>query len=244
MTNVVPIKLFQFPRMFGTPNVSPFCCKLETWLRIARIPYDVVDSPDPRKGPKGKVPFIEDGDLRIGDSTLIVDHLVKTRGFDPDARLDASRRATALLVQRTLEEHYAFVILYTHFIRAEGWQHMKHTFDRMPVAVRPLIASLVRRNMRNILYRQGLLRHSDNEIVESARRDWQAVLTVMDDEPFFFGSEPTGIDAILFGTLAPTLLTPVPSPVREFLEGQPRLLAYTERMRTRFFPELAAGAST
>jgi hypothetical protein len=33
-----PIKLFQFPRRFGIPNVSPFCCKLETWLRIARVP--------------------------------------------------------------------------------------------------------------------------------------------------------------------------------------------------------------
>lgn len=46
--------------------------KLETWLRIAGIPYEVVDTPDPRKGPKGKVPFIEDGGVRIGDSSLIV----------------------------------------------------------------------------------------------------------------------------------------------------------------------------
>ena len=40
MTNVMrpPIKLFQFPRMFDIPNVSPFCCKLETWLRIAQVP--------------------------------------------------------------------------------------------------------------------------------------------------------------------------------------------------------------
>jgi hypothetical protein len=37
MTTAVhpPIKLFQFPRLFGIPNISPFCCKLETWLRIA-----------------------------------------------------------------------------------------------------------------------------------------------------------------------------------------------------------------
>jgi glutathione S-transferase len=104
-----PIKLFQFPRMFGIPNLSPFCCKLETWLRIARVPYEVVDTPDPRNGPKGKLPFIEDGGVRIADSSLIIDHFVKSRGVDPDARLDASQRATALLVQRTLEEHYAFV---------------------------------------------------------------------------------------------------------------------------------------
>ena len=78
-----PIKLFQFPRLFGIPNVSPFCCKLETWMRIARIPYEVVSTPDPRKGPKGKLPFIEDAGVRIADTSLIVDHLVRTRGVDP-----------------------------------------------------------------------------------------------------------------------------------------------------------------
>ncbi len=28
-----PIKLFQIPRMFGIPNLSPCCCKPETWIR-------------------------------------------------------------------------------------------------------------------------------------------------------------------------------------------------------------------
>src|SRR5262249_56922696 len=71
MTNSVhaPIKLFQFPRMFGIPNLSPFCCKLETWLRITRVPYEVVDTPDPRKGPKGKLPFIQDAAMPIADSS-------------------------------------------------------------------------------------------------------------------------------------------------------------------------------
>src|SRR5499433_3905894 len=114
MTNAVhaPIKLFHFPRMFGIPNLSPFCCKLETWLRIAQIPYEVVDTPDPRKGPKGKLPFVEDAGVQIADTSLIVDYLAKTRGVDLDRHLALSQRAIGLLVQRTLEEHYAFVILY------------------------------------------------------------------------------------------------------------------------------------
>jgi glutathione S-transferase len=93
--------------------------------------------------------------------------------------------------------------------------------------------------MRKMLYLQGVLRHSDDEIMEAARRDWQAILPLMGDRPFFFGAEPTGVDAVLFGTLATSLLTPVPSPVRDFLKAQPILVAYTERMKARFFPELA-----
>jgi glutathione S-transferase len=245
MTNAVhpPIKLFQFPRMFGIPNVSPYCCKLETWLRIARVPYEVVDTPNPRKGPKGKMPFIEDAGVRIADSSLIVDHLVRTRGVDPDARLDASQRAIALLVQRALEEHYAFIVLYTHFVRAEGWQLMRVTFDSVPAILRPLVRSVVRGRMKKMLWKQGILRHSNEDIVESALRDWRAVLTILGDEPFFFGDEPTGLDAIVFGALATSMLTPIQSPIRDFLTSQPAFVAYADRMRARFFPELATAPS-
>jgi glutathione S-transferase len=242
MTNAVhqPIKLFQFPRMFGIPNLSPFCCKLETWLRIAGVPYEIVDTPDPRKAPRGKLPFIEDAGVRIADTSIIVDHLAKTRGVDPDAHLDASQRAIALLVQRTLEEHYAFVLAYTHLVRDEGLQHTRARFDSVPAIVRPLVAGMVRGSVKKLLWQQGILRHTDEEIVESALRDWRAVLTVMSDGPFFFGNEPTGVDAIVFGALATSVLTPIEAPIRDFLRSQPACVAYAERMRARFFPELAA----
>lgn len=237
------IKLFQFPRMFAIPNLSPFCCKLETWLRIAGVSYEVVDTPDPRKGPKGKLPFIEDAGVRIADTSIIVDHLKRTRGVDPDARLDASQRAIALLVQRTLEEHYAFVLAYTHLIRDEGLRHTRARFDPVPAIVRPLVFRAVQGQIKKTLWRQGILRHSDEEIVESAVRDWRAVLAVMCEGPFFFGAEPTGVDAIVFGALATSVLTPIESPIRDFLRSQPGCVAYAERMRTRFFPELALAAS-
>src|SRR5262249_3139976 len=200
MTNTVhqTIKLFQFPRMFAIPNLSPFCCKLETWLRIAQIPYEIVDTPDPRKRPKGKLPFIEDAGVRIADTSLIVDHLVRTRGVNPDARLDVSQRAIALLVQRTLEEHYAFVLAYTHLVREDGVQYTRARFNSVPAIVRPLVSHIVRRRIKTILWQQGVLRHSHEDIVESARRDWRAILTVMGDGPYFFGDEPTGIDAVVF----------------------------------------------
>jgi glutathione S-transferase len=233
-----PIKLFQFPRMFGIPNLSPFCCKLETWLRIARVRYEVVDTPDPRKGPKGKLPFIEDAGIRIADSSLIIDHLVKSRGVDPNAHLNDSQRAIALLVQRTLEEHYAFVLAYTHLVREEGLQHTRARFDSVPAIIRPLVDSLVRRRIIKVLWQQGIYRHSHEEIVEAALRDWRAVLTVMSDGPFFFGDEPTGVDAIVFGVLATSVLTPIESPIRDFLRSQPSLVDYADRMRARFFPEL------
>jgi glutathione S-transferase len=239
MTTDAPIKLFQFPRMLGVPNLSPFCCKLETWLRMTGVPYEVIDTSDPRTGPKAKVPFIEDAGRRIGDSSLIIEHLMRTRGIDPDARLDASQRAIALLVQRTLEEHYAFIVLYTHLVRAEGVKHTHSRFDPVPAIVRPFVTRVVNRQIAKILWTQGISRHSDQEILDRALRDWRAVLEVMSKGPYFFGQEPTGIDAVVFGALATTVLTPIESPVRDFLRVQPGVLEYASRMLERFFPEMA-----
>lgn len=198
-----PLELFQFPRMFAIPNLSLFCCKLETWLRITRIPYEVVDTPDPRKRPKGKLPFIEEGGVPIADSSRI--------------------------------------LAYTHLLRDEGFRHTRTRFDSVPAIIRPLITTMVQRQIRGLLWTQGILRHSDEEIVEAALRDWRAVLPFMSPGPFFFGDKPCGLDAIVFGTLAITVLTPIESPIRDILRAQPPCLAYAERMRGQYFPELAHG---
>jgi glutathione S-transferase len=87
------------------------------------------------------------------------------------------------------------------------------------------------------------LRHSHEDIIESALRDWRAVLTVMSNGPFFFGDEPTGVDAIVFGALATSVLTPIESPIRDFLRSQPACVAYAEQMRARFFADLATAPS-
>jgi glutathione S-transferase len=100
----------------------------------------------------------------------------------------------------------------------------------------------VQKQIKNLLWQQGILRHADRDIIESVVSDWRAVLRVMSDGPFFFGSEPTSVDAIVFGTLATSVLTPIESPIRDFLRSQPACVAYAERMRERFFPELAAAA--
>lgn len=164
---------------------------------------------------------------------------MKTRGVDPDARLDPSQRTTAVLVQRTLENHYAFVAAYTHLYWEDGARRTRARFDRVPALIRPLVARAVRGQVEKILWHQGTLRYTHEEIVESGLQDWRAVLAVMGD-PFFFGDEPTGGDAIVFGALATTLLTPIESPIRDFLRSQPACVAYADRMMKRLFPDLVS----
>jgi glutathione S-transferase len=242
--NHLPIKLFVFPRMFAIPNLSPFCCKLETWLRMANVSYEVVQTRDPRVAPRKKLPFIDDNGHRLADSSLVIEHVSRTRSIDLDAHLSATERATALLVKRTLEEHYAFVLAYTHLLRDEGAKYTSSRFDALPSMLRPFIARAVQNNVKNLLWQQGILRCGHEEIVAAAIDDWRAVLTLMSEGPFFFGDHATNIDATIFGTLAPTVFTPIETPIQSFVRSQPRLLAYATRMRSRFFPELVPAAKS
>ena len=115
-----PVTLVQFPPVWGR-NVSPFTLKLETWLKLAEIPYTVRHSTDLGKAPKRKLPFIEDGLVAIGDSSLIIEHLKATRGIDPDAGLSDRERAEALALQRMFEDHFYYVLMYSRWLDPEGW---------------------------------------------------------------------------------------------------------------------------
>ncbi len=65
------LQLFQFYPAFGVRNLSPFCLKLETYLRMSGIEHEVVWSSSTRGAPKGKLPYIVDADgVEVVDSEI------------------------------------------------------------------------------------------------------------------------------------------------------------------------------
>lgn len=43
------IKLYQFSPAWGLPNPSPFCMKVETYLRMTGLPYEAINGALPFK---------------------------------------------------------------------------------------------------------------------------------------------------------------------------------------------------
>ena len=65
------ITLYTLPPAFGFRNVSPFCLKTEMLLTHLALNYDTVLEKDPRKTPKGKLPWLDLDGKVIADSELI-----------------------------------------------------------------------------------------------------------------------------------------------------------------------------
>lgn len=225
-----PVVVVQFPQLWGR-NVSPFGLKLETWLRLADIPYTIEPSTDLRKAPKGKLPYIKDEGRLVADTTLIIEYLKATRGIDPDAGLGESERAQALMLQRLFEEHFYFVLAYSRWIDEAGWQTLRPAFfGRLPAPVGTLVAGHFRRRVRRMLKLQGLGRHRPDEIYAMGRADLEAVADFLGDRPFLLGEQLTSIDAVAYAFLANVIYLPFETELKRAALGFPTLVTYCEAM--------------
>jgi len=118
---IMPIlRVFTFSPAWGLPSAGPFAIKLLAWLELTGIPYEQIIEDNPRKGPKGKNPWIELDSERIGDSELIIELLSRRFGIDLDAGLSNEQKAVGLAWRRTFEEHFHQVLEWELFQHPSG----------------------------------------------------------------------------------------------------------------------------
>jgi glutathione S-transferase len=237
------IRLHQVESAWGLPNISPPCMELETWLRIAGIPCTVAP-PDMTLAPKGKVPYIDDGGALIGDATLIIEHLTSTTGKDPDEGLTPSERGPSLAFRRTMKDSLYWVLIQSRWAEDHNWAIyrkliMRLFFSGLPVEQREQVVEVFRESILGQLLGHGMGRHKPEEIYRIGINDMRAVSDYLGNKPFLLGDRPTTADAAVYAHLANMIEVPLRDPVKAYGRSDSRLVAYCDRMRARFFPELA-----
>lgn len=232
------IKLIQFAPALGLPNASPFCLKLETYLRMANVPYEIppVTMAAFSKAPKGKMPYIEDNGKLIADSAFIIAHL-KARYGDPlDANLTPEQRAISQAFTRLLEENLYWAVVYARWIEPAGWAITRPAFfNTMPAPFKWFVPTLARRGLVKSLHGHGMGRHSREEIYAIGQRDITALADYLGEKKFFLGESPSSVDATVYGFLANLIWAPIENPLKEHAKQYPQLEAYCTRMRDRYF---------
>jgi len=233
------IRLFAFGTGWGVPfaTSAPFPLKLATWLRMSEIPFDFVVANNPGKGPKGKSPWIEYGTLRMGDSTLIIEHLAARFGIDLDAHLDARQQALAVSVQRMLEEHYHQCFEHQLFFGRGGEARLQEFAASMPIPLRWLVPTVLKRAFGKQLYARGMGRHSEDVIIAQGKSDLDALAELLGDQRYLLGDRPSSIDACVFGFLGVSLYVAGDNPLYQYGASLDNLMRYCERIRASYFPE-------
>lgn len=224
------IVLYQFGPALGLPSLSPFCTKVESYLRMAGHDHRVVEG-DARQAPKGKLPYIEDRGAVIADSGFIVEHCKLAYNRDPDEPLSPAQRATGLAVRRMLEEHFYWALIYARWIDEEGWDggYRDAIGSLMPTGLRQVGPGLLRRRLRTALRRQGLGLHSRAEIYALGVSDLDALADLIADQAFLFGDEASSYDATVHAFVWHVMETPGDNPLKRAVARRRVLADYVER---------------
>lgn len=230
------ITLHTFGPFFGLPDASPFVMKGEMLLKLAGLPY-ATSTRGFTRAPKGKLPYIDDDGEIVADSTLIRMHIERKYGFDFDRSLGPRDRGIAWSVEKMLEDHLYWLMVYWRWmIDANFERGPKGFFRRAPAPLRPLICAMVRRQVRATLHAQGTGRHHDAEKTALADRAIEALSQVLGENRYLMGDEPCGADATAFAFIAAGLPDLFQSPLQKKLAATLNLVAYRDRMMGEFFP--------
>jgi glutathione S-transferase len=233
------ITLYTFGPAFGTPDPSPFVMKADMLLKLAGLPYET-STRGFGKAPKGKLPYIRDGETLVADSTLIRMYLEKKYSIDFDRGLSERDRGVAWSMEKMFEDHFYWVIVYWRWLNQENFaKGPKAFFNRAPAPIRPLAKWMVLGRLRKTLHGHGIGRHSEEETTAMASRSIDAISQILGDNPYFFGSAPCGADATAFAFVACALSAVFNSPIRDKMASLPNLVAYRDRMMKQFYPDFA-----
>jgi glutathione S-transferase len=193
----------------------------------------------PLSAPKGKLPYIKDGDLKLGDSRFIIRHL-KDKYKDLDEGLNPEEAALSLAMQRLIEEHLFWATMYSRWLYTDtNWQVNKEAiFGVLPPVIRDVAAVIYRYKIGRQIYGHGMGRHRPAEIFELGMHDIDALSACLGDKKYFLGDKPTTLDASAFGFLINTFGCPIESPLKEHGLSKGNLRNYIDRIKTQYYPDL------
>jgi glutathione S-transferase len=231
------ITLYTFGPHFGLPDGSPFVTKTMLLLKFAGLPYQ-----ENRQGygraPKGKLPYIDDAGIIVADSTFIRFHIERKYGFDFDAGLTPAQKAAAWAIEKMCEEHLYLALLATRWLDDANFARgPAQFFKAVPMPLRPIVQSLVRRKVAKTLKLQGFGRHTPAEQNDLAIADINALASLLGEKAFLMGDQPCGADATVFAFVAGFLAPVFTTPIRSAAEKHQNLVSYRDRILQHYFQE-------
>jgi len=237
------VYLFQFTRSPQIPSISPFCLKLESWLKLHGIKYQNVDHKCKHRSKKGMLPFIELNGEEIADSNMIIETLSKKFEKEMPAELSQDQKNVQHAMVAMVENHLHWTIVY--------WKSkdVDNILKGYKLNIQTAIGSKAPASLLNFYFkytfcRKGLKRvrsngmgvHTAEEIENFGKKDLQTLSEMLGDKEFFFGSEPAMLDLVVFSQVGQLVMVDKEHacPLRDFLEADCKnLVGLVNRMKDR-----------
>merc|ERR1712060_222532 len=247
------VYLFQFTRSPQIPSISPFCLKLESWLKLHGIKYQNIDHKCKFRSRKGMLPFIEINGDEVADSNTIIETLAKKFDKEMPAQLSQDQKNVQHAMIAMVENHLHWTIVH--------WRSkdVDNTLKGYQLNLQTAIGSKAPASLLNFYFkytfcRKGLKKvkahglgvHTPEEIEQFGKKDLQALSEMLGDKEFFFGDEPAMLDLVVYSHVAQLVMIErdYPCSLRDYLEADCKnLVGLVNRMKDRCWGDHWANAT-
>ncbi|XP_070540845.1 failed axon connections homolog [Ptychodera flava] len=227
--------LHQIGRGRFVPSMSPFPMKVETYLRMANIPYMSVHSLQLSR--RHRTPWIEYNGEVVSDSTFIIEFLNERRKLNLNSHLNPTEKAIARAFQEMVEENLCWTLAYIKWLDKSQPGLLPTIYPQSR-----LIIWIMRKGiepvMRKALYLQGIGRNTRQEVYSRAEKDLLALSAFLGEKTYMFGEEPSEEDCSIFAVLVQFIWNLPGTDIETFIKGDCKNLEdYCYRMKARFWPD-------
>ena len=225
------------PPAGGLRQLSPYVVKVEMALRYLNAEY-ISESVDPwrlrKLSPNGKVPWIEIDNLEIGESDVIIEHLVKVYKSDLLESLSADDQILGTALKRLTEKNLYWYMVWSKFMTAESREEIIGCFfSRYPKLIQKFVSRYV------IKTQTSFSKVHEIGSLSEARRDAEAtadLLTLsrqLEKDDFILGPEVTVFDFSIAAMLASILFHTPKTWLTVLAESYPVFPNYLARVSDR-----------
>jgi len=237
------VYLYQTSRSPVIPDMSPFCLKVESWLKLNGIKYENVDHKMKLRSKKNLLPFVELNGEEISDSAHIIDVLSAKFEKAMPAELNAEQKNVQHAMTTMMENHFHWAMTQwksrdlNNILKGYKVDLATATGSKLPAAILNFCFkhSFLRKSMKKVKA-QGFGASSNEEIEQLGKDDMKVLSDMLAEKEFLFGEEPAYLDLVVYSQMAPVVFVDkdYPCPLRDYLESDcQNLVGLVNRMKDR-----------
>jgi glutathione S-transferase len=219
------ITLYSYPPLFGVADNNGYGLKVFAFMRLAGLPFVHEHIFDASKAPRGQLPYIVDEGEVIGDSGVILAHLMGKYSLQIDAALGEDERRLGLLVSRLLDDLY-WVMSYSRWKDERYWPEFKAALLREHPSVSEEALGKAREFNFQRYHFQGIGRYTADGAYARGLADLEALDGMITDQGYVFGDTPTSIDAGIYGFIANIYFYDIDTELKRFVVSRPKLVRH------------------
>ena len=210
------LTLYSYPELFGVADNNGYGLKVFAFLRLCEVAFRHEHILDASRAPRGQLPYITDDGDTVGDSDAIIAYLTGKYRLTLDDALTPAQRDTDHLVTRMLDDLY-WVMSYSRWKDDRYWPAFRDALLRQhPSLIAADLQKAREYNFQRYHY-QGIGRYPPDAALARGLADLRVLADLIPTSGYLHGSQPTSIDAGIYGFIANIYFYDIDTPLKQFV---------------------------